>query len=94
MLADNVRQLLLTTHFFVHPKPMALYQDDERNFQIATGINYIERAIVEAVIHLGSNYRHPLLFNVQVIPGDEIGTNAALFDSPRASKSRVRRKIS
>ena len=37
-----------------------------------SGLEFIKSAIIEAVIHLGSNYRHPLLFNVQIVPGDEL----------------------
>ncbi len=51
-------------------------------------IELIVKAILEAIPCLGSNYRHPLLFNVQVLPGDEIDAYLASIKDP---KSKLRR---
>lgn len=67
---------------------MVVYQDSSDNYFVSTGIERITRAINEAIPCLGSNYRHPLLFNVQVIPGDEIEASLA---SVKDSKGRFRR---
>lgn len=49
---------------------MIVHQDSDNNYFVSFGIERIKRAIVEAIPCLGSNYRHPLLFKVQVIPGN------------------------
>ena len=51
--------------------PLIVYLDSNNNYFISTGNSQIERAILAAIPRLGSNYRHPLLFDVQVISGDE-----------------------
>ena len=50
---------------------MVIYVDSNHNYFLSTGIERIKSAILDAIVHLGSNYRHPLLFKVQVVPGDE-----------------------
>lgn len=52
--------------------PLIIYQDTNDNYFISTGIEPIKAAIIQAIPHLGSNYRHSLLFDVQVISGDEV----------------------
>ena len=49
-----------------------IYVDEYRNYHFATGIEEVKQAIVDIIPHLGSNYRHPILFDVQIFPGDEI----------------------
>ena len=48
-------------------------------------IDAIRSAIVDGIVHLGSNYRHPLLFDVQVIPEST---------KPRSKRRRRRRRPS
>ena len=56
---------------------------------LGSEIEPIKLAILDAIVHLGSNYRHPLLFNVQVLPGDKMD---AYMSSIRHSKSGLRRR--
>jgi hypothetical protein len=66
--------------------PMTVFQDSASNYHLATGIKQIESAIVEIIPYLGNNFRHPLLFNVQILPGDNID---ALMASINYQKSRI-----
>ena len=56
-------------------------------------IDSISSAITDAIVHLGSNYRHPLYFDVQVLPREDIDTT---IDStpPKRRRRRRRRKPS
>ena len=54
-------------------------------------IDTIKSAVIDGIVHLGSNFRHPLLFDVQVVPGDELDAAEPNPDKP-PSKSRRRRK--
>ena len=49
----------------------------------------IRSAIVDGIVHLGSNYRHPLLFDVQVLSGDDID-----IEKPLGRRRRRRRRRS
>ncbi|MBW4532522.1 MAG: hypothetical protein KME09_01150 [Pleurocapsa minor HA4230-MV1] len=51
---------------------------DKHNCCIATGLEQIKAAIIGTIPHLGTNSRHPLLFSVQIKPGNGID---ALLDS-------------
>jgi len=48
----------------------------------------LKSAILDAIVHLGSNYRHPLLYRVQVIPGDE--ADAIIASVPKRDKRQRR----
>jgi hypothetical protein len=81
---------------------MTVFQDSANKYHLATGIKQIESAIIDSIPHLGSNFRHPLLFNVQqvdctsclrssvprlqILPGDNID---ALMASINYQKSRI-----
>jgi hypothetical protein len=65
---------------------MTVFQDSASKYHLATGIKKIESAIVAAIPHLGNNFRHPLLFNVQILPGDKID---ALMASINYQKSHI-----
>ena len=73
--------------------PLIVYQDASSNYYLATGNSQIEAAILAAIPHLGSNYRHPLLFDVQVLPGSRISAFVASLNNQQSpnSKRRVRR---
>ena len=49
---------------------MTVVRDSKRRYHLAVGIEQVKSAILEAIPRLESNYRHPLYFEVQVIPGD------------------------
>ena len=56
-------------------------------------IEQLDSAILDAIINIGSNYRHPLLFNVQVLPGDEIDAIIASGNNPRARSRSLKQRI-
>lgn len=57
-----------------------------------SSIDAIKSAVIDGIVHLGSNFRHPLLFDVQVIPGDEPDTNEPNSDKPPSKAGRRRKK--
>ena len=62
-------------------------------YQINLNYKQIGSAIIDAILRLGSNYRHPLHFDVQVLPGDELDTSDPQVDkSPTTRRRRRRRK--
>ncbi len=63
---------------------------DSNNFYLGSNLELLKSVIIEAIIHLGSNYRHPLLFNVQVLPGDEIDALIASCELPKSPTVRRR----
>ena len=65
--------------------------DRQDNCYIATGIKEIKTAIIGAIPHLGSNYRHPLLFDVQILPGEEMDAYLTSVKNRRFRKNRVRK---
>lgn len=67
---------------------LTAFSDSSNNLYLASNLKPLKPLILEAIIHLGSNYRHPLLFNVQVLPGDEID---ALIASVENARNRIRR---
>ena len=75
----------------VQTSPLIVYQDASSNYYLATGNSQIERAILAAVPRLGSNYRHPLLFDVQVISSNKIDAFFASVKQSPNSRPRVRR---
>ena len=58
----------------------------------SSDIEQIKSVIADAITHLGSNYRHPLYFDVQVIPGDDIDSINPEFDQSSPKRQRRRRK--
>jgi len=70
--------------------PITFYQDARNQYHSANDLKEIKRAMADAVVHFGNNFRHPLLFDVQVVPGDEVDAAIASVDS-RQRKGRKRR---
>lgn len=65
---------------------MIIYRDSSNNYFVSTGVERIRRAITEAIVRLGSNYRHPLYFDVQVLPGDKMTAYLASIEKlPRSN---------
>ena len=62
-------------------QPLNIYQTARRNYFSIAAINRIISAIIEIVLQLGSNYRHPLYFDVQVLPGEQINISDVFFDN-------------
>ncbi|NJO97726.1 MAG: hypothetical protein HC764_18450 [Pleurocapsa sp. CRU_1_2] len=69
--------------------PITVYQQSDRSYLDRQSLKQIELAVIAALPRLGSNYRHPLLFDVQVVPGDKID---ALIASVENARARIRRQ--
>ena len=71
-----------------------LYLDESGNYHFATGIKEIEIAILGTIPHLAEIYRHPLLFEIQILPGDREDAYLAALDAASfSSKPRRRKRI-
>ena len=53
------------------PSNLVIFCDSQDDCCIAQGLDQIKAAIIGAIPHLGTNSRHPLLFNVQILPGNK-----------------------
>ena len=67
-----------------------LYEVDEVFYLEFSWIDSIVSAVANAIISIGSNFRHPLLFRVQVIPHK--GADNITVDSTPPKKRRKRKK--
>ena len=67
-----------------------LYEVDEVFYLEFSWIDLVVSAIADAIIRLGSNFRHPLYFNIQVIPHK--GADTITVDSTPLKKRRNRKK--
>lgn len=67
--------------------------DDSSQLYLSSNLESIKSAILDAIVHLGNNYRHPLLYNVQVIPGSEMDAMMASIERhPNAHRRRRKGK--
>ena len=71
---------------------MIIYQDHRNKYFLSTGVERIKTAILDAIPRLGSNYRHPLLFGVQIFPGDAIDAQLASIEDLRGRVQGVRKR--
>ena len=72
---------------------LTIYQDSENNYHFVRDLNQIKQAIGDAIVHLGNNYRHPLLYDVQVVPGDKMdAVMASIKRHPNAHRRQRRGK--
>ena len=53
------------------PYNLVIFCNPQGNCFIAQGLDQITTAIIGTIPHLGTNSRHSLLFNVQILPGDQ-----------------------
>lgn len=68
-----------------------LYEGKEVFYLGFSWVDLIWQAIADAIVRLGSNFRHPLLFRVQVIPYQEADTTTVDYSPPRRKRRRRRR---
>ena len=71
-------------------QPITIYQDARNYYHSTNQMKEIKRAMGDAVIHLGNNFRHPLIYDVQVVPGDEVD---AVMTSDLKPNARRRRRF-
>ena len=64
------------------------FHQDTGKIYLSSHVEQIRSAIENAVVRLGSNYRHPLHFDVQVIPAESKPEN------PSTRRRRRRRRRS
>jgi hypothetical protein len=73
------------------PSNLVIFCDPQGNCFIAQGLDQIKAAIIGAIPHLGTNSRHPLLFNVQILPGDH--ADALIFSIEREKNQLPGRRL-
>jgi hypothetical protein len=68
-----------------------IMQDANNHYLLATGIETIKSAIIDSIPHLGTNFRYPLMFQVQIIPGDRLDAFMASSaeNFPPGSRQRI-----
>lgn len=70
--------------------------ENSGSYYLTLDLSQIRAVIIEAVktiISLGNNYRHPLYFDVQIVPGSGMETGVPLTpDRDRPKGGRQRRK--
>jgi hypothetical protein len=71
---------------------ITIMQDTHNNYFFATGIDLIKSAILGTIPHLDSNYRYPLLFQIQIIPGNRADALMASIESERAKLAGQRQR--
>jgi hypothetical protein len=71
---------------------ITIMQDTHNHYFIATGIETITTAIIDSIPHLGTNFRYPLLFQIEIIPGDRLDALIASFT--QTPSPRLRQRIS
>ena len=70
---------------------MIIYQDGNNKYHVYKGMKRIETAIAQVIPRLGSNFRHPLLFDVQVFE-NEFEACLASIEKPQNRLIRKREK--
>lgn len=71
---------------------ITIMQDTHNNYFFATSIDLIKSAILGTIPHLDSNYRYPLLFQIQIIPGNRADALMASIESERAKLAGQRQR--
>lgn len=51
---------------------VTIFCDPQNNCFIGSSLDQVKTAIIGAIPHLGTNFRHPFFFNVQILPGDKL----------------------
>ena len=68
---------------------LTIYRDPDNHYHSDNKMKEIKRAMGDAIVHFGNNFRHPLLYDVQVVPGDEMDALMA-FDDTQSQRRRRR----
>lgn len=69
---------------------ITIYYDPQDNCFIGSNLEQVKTAILSAIPHLGTNFRYPLLFNVQIESGDQTD---AFIASTQTSSPRLRQRM-
>ena len=72
-------------------QPLTIYQDSENHYHSNNQMKEIKQAMGNAIVYFGNNFRHPLLYDVRVVPGDEIDATIASIDYNLNAHQRKRR---
>lgn len=70
---------------------MVVYQDASNKYHVYRGMKRIETIIASIIPRLGNNYRHPLLFDVQVFD-NEFEACLASIEQPQVERQRRGRR--
>lgn len=65
--------------------------ESSHGLYLSWDVEPLKQAILDAVVHLGSNYRHPLLYSVQVVPGDKADSIIASVTKDDRRQRRCKR---
>ena len=69
---------------------LTIYRDSENHYHSNNQMNEIKRAMGDAIVYFGNNFRHPLLYDVQVVPGGEM--DAVMASIERHPNAHLRRR--
>ena len=74
------------------PSNLVIFCDSQDDCCIAQGLDEIKTAIIGTIPQIGTNSRHPLLFNVQIEHGDHIDALIASIEhkTPQPPEHRLR----
>ena len=68
---------------------LTIYRDSENHYHSNNQMKEIKRAMGDAIVYFGNNYRHPLLYDVQVVSGDNMdAVMASVERHPNAHRRR------
>ena len=72
-----------------HPQyfpTITIFQDEENNYFLASGLLEVKTAILNSIPHFYSDHLFPLFFYVRILPGTE--TDAFLYQARHESSTR------
>ena len=73
---------------------ITIYHDARNHYHSANPMKEIKRAMGDAVVHFGNNFRH-LIYDVRVLPGEEMdGVMASIDRNPNIRRRRRRARKS
>ena len=72
LLSIEIRTIEPSSNNLDPDSVITIYCDRHNNCFIGSSLDQIKTAIIGTIPHLGTNFRHPLFFNVQILPGDKL----------------------
>lgn len=75
-----------------HPNPnstLVIFYDPQDSYSLGSNLDELKTAILATIPHLGTNFRYPLFFNLQILPGDR---RDAFIASTQTPSPRLRQR--
>jgi hypothetical protein len=66
---------------------VTIFCDSQDNCFIGSSLEQVKTAILGAIPHLGTNFRHPLFFNVQILPGNQTDALIASIEHQKTKRT-------